>query len=171
MTTPELAAADSWGFLMAVPETIRIARIPDFYTDKIGRTADGRQFMAFVVASLPEDVRRTREDWQKQKRWHAVLHKFDLQGKHLHSEIETTGTTAHGEQAAIERARSGLAEMVKTLGKVKYCDVRVSLFRVEVDGRVFGLVDASEPEENYESIWLVPNNLAFFSPWDGSYDT
>ena len=61
--------------------------------------------------------------------------------------------------------------MLAALGPVKYCDVAISHFRVEVDGRVFGLVDASEPDEGYESIHLLPNDFAFFEPWDGMYDT
>jgi formate hydrogenlyase regulatory protein HycA len=127
--------------------------------------------MWFVVASLPMDEHRTPDGWQKHKRWHAVLHTFDATGKHLHSEVWTAGTTADGERQVIERAKGRLSEMLNELGPIKFCDVKISLFRVEVEGRAFGLVDASEPAEGYESIHLVPNDLAFFKPWDGNYDT
>jgi len=61
--------------------------------------------------------------------------------------------------------------MIRSLGNVRYGHVRVQRFQVEIDGQTFGLVDASEPEEDYESIHLLPNDLAFFPPWDGTYDT
>jgi formate hydrogenlyase regulatory protein HycA len=156
---------------MSVPSRIPIAREEGYHTDTIGKCEDGRQFMAFVVASMPLDKLRVPEGWQTHKRWHAVLHTFDKLGQHLHTEVWTAGTTADGEAQVIERAKSRLAEMLAKLGKVKYGGVKVSLFRVEVDGREFGLIDASEPEEDYESIHLLPNDLAFFEPWDGTYDT
>ena len=156
---------------MAVPSRIMIAREEGYHTDKIGRCEDGRQFMAFVVASLPIEKRQAAADWQKHKQWHAVLHTFDKMGRHLNSDIWRAGTTADGEAHVIQQAKSRLTEMLAKLGPVKYGNVKVSLFRVEVDGREFGLVDASEPEEGYESIHLLPNDLAFFEPWDGNYDT
>lgn len=156
---------------MAVPNTIKIAREEGYYTDQIGRCADVRQFMALVVASFPLKELYPREDWEEHKHWHAVLHMFDSAGKHLHTEGWRAGSTADGEREVIERAKAKQAEMVSALGAVKYGDVRVSLFRVEIDGREFGLVDASEPEEDYEAIDLIPNDLRFFPPLDGSYDT
>jgi formate hydrogenlyase regulatory protein HycA len=54
---------------------------------------------------------------------------------------------------------------------VTYGNVKVGLFQVQIDGHTFGLVDASVPEEGYVSIHLLPNDLAFFEPWDGTYDT
>jgi len=156
---------------MAVPTTIKITREEGYHTDTIGKCSDGRQFLAFVVASLPLEKLRAPDGWQKHKQWHAVLHTFDRIGKHLNTEVWTAGTTANGERQVIERARARLSEMLAALGSVKYGDVKVSLFRVEVGGREFGLVDASEPDEDYESIHLLPNDLAFFEPWDGTYDT
>ena len=156
---------------MSVPNTIKIAREEGYHTDQIGTCADGRQFMAFVVASLPLEKLRAPEGWERHKQWHAVLHTFDASGKHRKTDVWTAGTTSDGEQQVIERARAKLAEMLSVLGPVKYGDVKVSLFRVEIDGRAFGLVDASEPEEDYEAIDLLPNQLRFFAPWEGTYDT
>jgi hypothetical protein len=42
---------------------------------------------------------------------------------------------------------------------------------VEIDGHILGLIDASDPDEDYEVIQLVPNDLAFYAPWNGEYDT
>ena len=156
---------------MAVPARIKIAREEGYHTDTIGRCDDGRQFMAFVVASMPVGTGRLPDDWRKHKRWHAILHTFDRFGNHLKSDIWTAGCSADGEQEMIRRAESRLSQMLAALGPIRYCDVSISHFRIEVDGRVFGLVDASVPEEGHESIRLLPNDLAFFPPWDGTYDT
>jgi len=153
---------------MAVPQIIKIVREAGYHTDLIGKSADGNQFMGFVTATLPT---RLPKNWQSKKRWYAVLHTFDKKGKHLRTEAWFAGTTASGEQEAIKKAQARLDEMIAALGKVKYGNVKVGLFQEKIDGQVFGLVDASVPAEDYERIDLLPNNLAFFEPWDGNYDT
>jgi formate hydrogenlyase regulatory protein HycA len=153
---------------MAVPRTIRILREEGYHTDQIGKYGDGNQFMGFVTATLPMPLPK---DWQAHKRWYAVLHSFDKKGKHLNTESWFAGTTAGGERLAVEKGHARLAEMIAALDKVRYGNVKVGMFRVEIDGHTFGLVDASEPDESYESIHLLPNDLAFFAPWDGTYDT
>jgi hypothetical protein len=152
-----------------VPERILIIREEDYHTDQIGQYGDGHQFMAFVTASL--NPIPGVKDWQQYKRWYAVLHTFEADGTHLETQTWFAGTTADGEREVIGRAEAKLEEMLNKLGPVRLGDVNVKLFQVEVDGRTFGLVDASEPEEDYESIHLLPNDLAFFEPWDGLYDT
>jgi formate hydrogenlyase regulatory protein HycA len=154
--------------VLAVPNLIRIARQEGYHTDQIGKYREGNQFMGFVIATVPKPLPR---DWQTHKRWYAVLHTFDRKGKHLHTEAWFAGTTANGERKAVEKAQAKLDQMIAALGKVKYGDVKVGLFQVQIDGHTFGLVDASEPEQGYESIHLLPNDLAFFEPWDGTYDT
>ena len=69
------------------------------------------------------------------------------------------------------KAEAILKRMIKKLGRVTYGDIEVSLFSVRINGHLFGLIDASEPEEDYYMIELVPNGLAFFPPWDGTYET
>jgi hypothetical protein len=152
-----------------VPERILITREEDYHTDQIGQYGDRNQFMAFVVATVPRIGES--KDWGLQKRWYAVLHTFDKDGTHLETQTWFSGTTAEGERGAIERAEAKLEEMLSELGPIKLGDVNVKLFQTEVDGQTFGLVDASEPDEDYESIHLLPNDLAFFEPWDGTYDT
>jgi len=153
---------------MAVPRKIRILREPGYHTDQIGKYGDGQQFMGFVTATLPTPL---PDDGEPQKRWYAVLHTFDKHGTHQHTEAWFAGTTSEGERRVVESAETRLAEMIRSLGNVRYGHVRVQRFQVEIDGQTFGLVDASEPEEDYESIHLLPNDLAFFPPWDGTYDT
>jgi len=153
---------------VAVPKSIKIAREEGYHTDRIGKYGDGSQFMGFVTATLPTP---RPEDWETHTRWYAVLHTFDKKGKHLNTDTWFAGTTASGQRQAVEKAQAMLDQMIAALGKVKYGNVKVGLFQVQVDGHTFGLVDASEPEEDYESIHLLPNDLAFFEPWDGTYDT
>lgn len=153
---------------MAVPKRIRIQREADYHTHHLGNFRGCHQFMGFITATLPIPLPR---DWQEHKRWYAVLHQFDPWGVHLSTEAWFAGTTADGEEQVIDRARDKLNEMIGALGKITYCDVDVELFQVTIDGHVFGLVDASDPDEEIERIDLLPNDLAFFEPWDGSYDT
>ena len=61
--------------------------------------------------------------------------------------------------------------MLSSLGEVSFEDVEVELFSIEIDGFTFGLVDGSEPDEGIIRVDLLPNDLAFFEPWDGEYDT
>jgi len=154
--------------VLAVPKSITIAREEGYHTDCIGTYGSGNQFMGFVTSTMPKPRPR---DWQKHQRWYAVLHTFDKKGKHLHTEAWFAGTSASGERAAVAKAQAQLDQMIAALGKVKYGNVKVGLFQVRIDGHTFGLVDASEPEEGYASIHLLPNELAFFEPWDGTYAT
>jgi formate hydrogenlyase regulatory protein HycA len=154
--------------VVKVPQSIKIAREEGHHTDRIGKYGKGNQFMGFVTATVPEPLPK---DWQAHKRWYAVLHTFDKKGKHLSTEAWFAGTTASGEREAVAKAQAKLDQMIAALGKVKYGNVEVGLFQVQIDGQTFGLVDASEPEEGYVSIHLLPNELAFFEPWDGRYDT
>jgi hypothetical protein len=152
---------------MTIPAKIPIMREEGYVTDRIGRY-EGGQFMGFVTATLPIPL---PEDWQQHKRWYAVLHRFDEDGNHVRTDAWYAGVTADGEDEVIERARERLDRMIESLADHEFCDVEVGLFSVKIDGQTFGLIDASVPEEGYESVHLLPNDLAFFEPWDGSYDT
>ena len=99
------------------------------------------------------------------------MHRFDGMGVHLETVARFAGRTADGEALVIQRARTYLSALLSRLPRLIPQDVFVGLFSVEIHGRTFGLVDASEPDEDYERITLVPNDLAFFPPYDGSYDT
>jgi formate hydrogenlyase regulatory protein HycA len=153
---------------MAVPRKIKISREEDYYTHYIGKTGDGRQFMALIGATLPVPL---PNDWPNHKKWYAILHTFDKEGKHIETKAICTGKTADGEDEVVDKARTVRNDMVSSLGEISFEDVEAELFSTEVDGFIFGLVDASEPAEGIERIDLLPNDLAFFEPWDGEYDT
>src|SRR5712664_1266449 len=80
---------------MAIPNRIKIKRVPDHYTKTIGRYADG-QFMAMITATLPMPIPK---DWEHQKRWYSVLHTFTKEGRHKKTEAWFAGTTSEGEEA------------------------------------------------------------------------
>jgi len=135
---------------------------------------DDNQFWGRVVASFAGIPKPPPARWEPYKRWYAVLHKFDGQGRHIETDHWFAGTTADGEREVCKRANARLDEMVAALGPVESADIEIELFRVEIDGGVFGLVDVSEPEEGPEfadRVAMEPGNLLFCAPWDGNYDT
>ena len=152
---------------MSIPDRIPIERVPDYYTHYVGRSADGRQFMAFIVATLPKP---SPPDWERHKRWYAVLHTFDREGHHLNTEARFVGLTSDGEADVCERARGLRKELLASLGKRRYCDVSIRLFSVRVDGHLFGLEETTD-EERGESVTLWPNDFFFTPPWNGNYST
>ncbi len=161
------SASRPGGRRMAIPDLIPIAREEGYHTDTIGRF-EGGQFLGFVTATLPSPL---PEDWPRHKRWYAVLHRFDPDGDHLGTDARFIGTSADGQADVVARAEAALAAVIGGLDNPEFCDVAIRLFSVEVDGQTFGLVDASDPDEEMERVVLLPNDLAFFEPWDGAYDT
>ena len=152
---------------MTIPSKIKIQRIPDYYTKTIGSYEDG-QFMALITATLPLPIPK---DWEYQKRWYSVLHTFTKDGRHIKTDAWFAGTESEGYEEVLIRARTKRDEMIASLKGLKLCDVEIELFSVQIDGFTFGLVDASVPEDDYESVHLLPNDFAFFAPWDGLFDT
>jgi hypothetical protein len=160
---------------VALPQRIRVARDGGNYSACMGYYSldvDDNMFWGQVtalVSAVPPQA-----DWRSHKRWYAVLHRFGPWGKHLGTDHWFTGTTADGEREVRVRASARLDGMVAALGPVEYADIQIEPFRVEIDGGVFGLIDASKPEDGpqfTEQALLVPTGLLFRPPWDGSYDT
>ena len=61
-----------------------------------------------------------------------------------------------------------IGDMIDALGKVKYCDIKISLFQAVIDGVDFCLV----VDSNSTSIVLQPSStISFQPPWDGEYYT
>jgi len=104
----------------------------------------------------------------KHRKDYVVLHTFDEEGNH----VDTKGWFAgFGSESNGELSSKKLREWVAELGEVDYHDIEVKLFQVTIDGVVFGLIPDEEDEENI-SIELMPSStIAFFEPWNGTYDT
>jgi len=61
-----------------------------------------------------------------------------------------------------------LDEMVTDLGKVKYMDIAVELFDVEIDNHKFGLIANLDSQ----CVQAQPSStISFYEPWDGEYYT
>jgi hypothetical protein len=125
--------------------------------------------LASVTGAYAERY-RLGSDWQQHQRWYAVLHRFDRQGRHLGSDIWYAGTTAQGQRAVVEQAEQRLTLWLDALPDREYADIAVRPFRLEVDGVGFGLVVCSDPEVD-DWVVLYPDDLCFYAPWDGRYDT
>jgi formate hydrogenlyase regulatory protein HycA len=135
---------------------------------------DDNQFWGRVTALSAPTPQPPPADCRPYVRWYAVLHKFNGWGKHLGTDYWFAGTAADGEREVCERASARLDEMVAALGPVELADIEIELFRVEIDGGVFGLIDVSKPEDGpefAERALMVPGGLLFYPPWDGTYDT
>jgi hypothetical protein len=161
---------------MAIPEVIRVSRDGGNYSSCMGSYSldvDDNQFWGRVVACFSKPPEPRPADWCPEKRWYAVLHKFDGWGRHIGTDHWFAGVDRPWGDAP-ERASARLDEMVAVLGEIEHSDIEVRLFRVEIDGCVFGLVDVSQPEEGPEftdRVAIVPGDLLFHAPWNGNYET
>jgi formate hydrogenlyase regulatory protein HycA len=145
------------------PERIPIRYLPEFrHTDKIGTYADG-QFFGTVVASA------VRRSFWEQRIWNAVLHYFDHDGAYVRTDLWSAGMQGRSDRKGIELATRKLERWLAELTAIKYGDITIRLFRAEMDGILFGLID--ESDEDGEHVELYPNGLGFYPPWDGYYDT
>ena len=153
---------------MAIPNLIPIMHEPGYRTDTIGTFADG-QFFGSVTATLQPGA-GAGDDWIRNKRWYAVLHKFGADGAHADSQIWFAGTS-EDESASIDLAEARLAEWLGTLPGRDFGDIAIKLFQVEKDGHVFGLIDGSKEYDGEDHAEFVPDALGFDPPWDGCYDT
>src|SRR5258708_16153881 len=149
-----------------ITKKLKIRREEGYHTHNIGRYRNGDQFMGFVVAAEPHG--RTSSKSGK-LRWYAVLHRFDSAGRHLATEASYLGLKAWGIE--VKNADATLSRMIHGFGPIQYGDIEIEPISVEIDGHTFGLVNSSIPKEGYSRVDLLPNNLAFFPPWDGSYET
>ncbi|WP_166831468.1 hypothetical protein [Thalassoroseus pseudoceratinae] len=167
---------------MQPPKRIPINREEEYHTHYIGQKGAGGFFMGFVTPNVgPLNFELLGDDgWESKKTWFSVVHHFDADGKHTHSDIESHGTTADGEDAVIEKARAGLEAKLNAIGELTFCDIAVERFQVEHDGCIFGLLtteecDMFDEEEDDEEmryhVHLLPNDLLFYPPWTGEYDT
>ena len=163
---------------MAIPEVIRVTHDGGNYSSCMGDCDlelgdEANQFWGRVVAFHTKPPTPQPAGWHPEKRWYAVLHKFDGWGRHLNTDHWFAGVDRpHGD--APELANAKLDEMVAGMGEVEYADIEIRLFRAEIDGHTFGLVDVSQPEEGpafAERVAMEPGNLLFRAPWDGSYCT
>jgi|AGTN01.3.fsa_nt_gi hypothetical protein len=141
-----------------LPELIPINRIEDYHSHYMGTYGDGNQFWGRIL-----NMNLSGSEF------YVVLHKFDCDGVHLGTD-HTTINTEESQEHALEQARTARGELIERLGPVNYGDIAIKLFRVNIDGHVFGLIDSST-EEWGDLITMEPGDLGFHPPWNGDYDT
>ena len=146
----------------------------------MGRLGNGTQYMAFVTGAVPDGYvfNLDNKDWRKVKHWLGVLHLFDIEGKHLRSEVRLGGFDIEGWDEACDKAWAEVHEMFTPLRSEapKRCDIYVKPFSVVLDGVTHGLLyQAIQPEEGgpvFESVMLEPRDVMFHPPWEsGEWST
>ena len=156
---------------MKFPKTIPVERIEEYHTHYLGTFGkrniwgQARKFWGYTTFVFTKPYSEIVGDWQDYRNEYAILHIFDKNGKHVETKHWFGGTTKQIDNVALDRK---LEEMIHELGEIKFEDIKIELFQVEIDGVVFGLI----PNEEFESIDLQPSStISFSEPWDGSYDT
>jgi predicted DNA-binding WGR domain protein len=161
------------GDLSQVPEYIsglppRFVRInhDDYHAKYVGKLASGDQFFL----TFPFVPRTPLQDGGN----YIALYLFDefgiLKEARIYNELEQDIKT----QTAVSEFVNNL---LKTLGKHKFGDIKVAPFCVEQCGQQFGLIfDPGEADDDddepYTCVTVEPGNyMAFSPPWDGDYDT
>ena len=149
---------------MPIPEKIRVTRMIDYHTHFIGKYDDGKQFWGYEhFVSVPVDG---ETDWQKYRHEYVVLYLFDKEGKLESYKYWYAGTTSDLNCDTEKK----LKQLVKELGRIRYCNIRVKPFEIKIDGHTFGLIAIQDPD--YERVELHPSNvIAFTEPWNGEFDT
>lgn len=157
-----------------LPAVIPVKRYVQSYSKYIGKYADGNQFWGQVVATFRKPSNTVNDgavgpdEWKFRKCWYAVLHKFDATGRHLETKHKFMGTD--GETGVLAEAEREMKNFIKSLGRVRYGDIAIGLFSVEIDGSTFGMVETSSKESG-DQITMEPGDLVFYPPWNGDYDT
>jgi hypothetical protein len=158
------------------PTRLRILRDEHRFTN-VGRLAGGSQFMAGVVGAFPVGYRVSADDWQTNKRWQAVVHYFDAEGRHLRTDVRLGGVEADDRAAAKAFGHlNTIHDELAAGGKPEFGDIWVQCFSVEIDGIRYQLqyerCEDGDEEDWYESVMFWPWDIMFHPPWDsGQYST
>ena len=120
-------------------------------TDMLGRYADG-QFLALVHGNG-----RNRPGAVA-----VAVFLFDHAGTYAGCEIHR--------DVPLDDAGQQRERMVTALPDVRYGDIAIRTFSVDVDGVTWSLVDRTE-EYGAPRVCFYPLDIMFYPPWDGTYDT
>lgn len=147
---------------MAIPKRIRINRMIDYHTHFIGKFDNGKQFFGYE-----HFVFEPNKDHQLENRHeYIVLYLFNEQG-----DLTSYKYWYAGKSTELNcKTETKLNEFIKELGQIRYCDIHVKPFKLEIDSYTFGLIAFDDPD--YERVELHPSNtIAFSEPWNGEYET
>lgn len=162
---------------MTAPERIPIRHEPNYRTETIGWSDDGQFLASLSYAYREEYDQPPGDDWADHKYLTGALHRFDHDGRHVHSDLWIAGTWAEqmradGSDSPLARAEVRMAALLDDLPGRTFGDIAIRPFRVVMDGIVFAL-DVHEPDglAHRPTATLWPDDLLFAPPWDGCYDT
>lgn len=140
------------------PRFVRINH-DDYHAQYVGKVSDGSQFfLTHPFAPEPGD---------KPGGSYIALYIFDEFGILTEARIEQQGEVTQTQVAALTQL------WLDSLGEYRFADINVAPFCVEKYDRQFGLIFDPEDEEELGS-WVTVqpgDNMAFYPPWDGEYDT
>lgn len=155
----------------SIPDLIPIKN----YHDEIGHFENGFQFISgifgeFDLADIQASATLTPSFAKATQCLLAVLHKFTPDGSYLATEVAVIPRLSSSWTVDRQLAADKLMAMIESLPKLKYCDVLIRTFKIQIGAEVFGLVDTSS-EESGSSVTLLPNNWYFQPPWNGDFQT
>jgi formate hydrogenlyase regulatory protein HycA len=143
------------------PKLIPIKRMQDYHTHYLGKIDDGRLFFGSETFAYTETNFKTRN--LEDRIDFAVLYLFDKKGDFQEAIYFMATSQTEKNLLSIK-----LDELVNSLGKIKFCDIKVKPFETIIEGIKFGLIIDGETE----SIDLEPSStISFSEPWDGEYYT
>ena len=147
---------------MAIPAKIKIARMIDYHTHFVGKYDNGKQFFGYEHFFFEPN----KEPQLENRHEYVVLYTFNNEGDLISNKHWYAGKST----ALNCNTEKKLKEFVRELGKVRYCNIQVKPFKIEIDNYTFGLIASTDPD--YESVELHPGNIIEFTePWDGEYYT
>ena len=140
-----------------IPSKILIKRIENYHTHYLGKCSDEKLFWGYLTSSF-------NKAGQIEKNY-VVLHLFNKKGVYLKTKYYISDTSNNKSNDVLFVK---LEEFVKEIEPVKFCNIKVQLFKVEIDNLIFGLI----PDKKYYTIDLEPHStISFTPPWNGYYDT
>lgn len=139
--------------------------LDDYSARLIGTTSDGKQFF-ITQPFVPHG-----NDF-------VARYVFDQEGKFLNAVIHDLGVRKSGEPPGNALFENETVEMLEQellndLGDYKFGDIEVCPFSYKYNDIVFGLIaeKGDESDDEWTVIAEPGNYMAFYSPWDGDYDT
>lgn len=144
------------------PDRIRINH-DDYHGEWVGKTSDGSQFFATDALFTSQNVRT-----QRTVRDYVAVFLWNQDGSFREMRLDSFDRRS---SESFELRAKTFQDRIDELGAITLCDIRVAPFEEVRDGVSFGLIYAPD-EGNGEWVELQPGNeMAFYPPWDGRYDT
>lgn len=141
-----------------LPEKIRVDRMEPASLF-IGKLKKGNQFWARIALAASNSLTV----------WYVVLHLFAPDGAHLTTKAKRIGTSKDDKEILLVKAQFELDDLVSGLDVRELGPIEFKMFEFQFEDTEFGTTDCST-EEFGDCIRLLPGDIFFSPPWNGSYD-